>query len=300
MSERLHDDEPDLGLGVVRGLLADQCPGLADLPLTVLSNTGTDNVLYRLGPSLVVRLPRKATAAQSLAAEIDWLPRLCAGLSVAVPELVVVGRPAAGYPYPWTVLAWLDGTDGWTARDRTGWFGAALGTDLATTVRELRALPTEHAARREPGSRGGPLAALDERVRWWLGQATGLFDVAAVTRVWEQCLEAAPDARDPVLLHGDLIPGNLLLQHGRLSAVIDWGGIGAGDAAQDLDPAWSVLDPSGAAAFREALEVDESSWLRARGFVLEHAIGGIVYYTPRRHPLADVMRRSLDRLLAEA
>ena len=52
-----------------------------------------------------------------------------------------------------------------------------------------------------------------------------------------------------MLVHGDLIPGNLLVAGGRLTSVLDWGGLGAGDPAQDLDPAWSVLDEAGAAAF---------------------------------------------------
>jgi len=101
-----------------------------------------------------------------------------------------------------------------------------------------------------------------------------------------------------VLLHGDLIPGNLLVAAGRLTSVLDWGGLGAGDPAQDFDPAWAVLDQTGTIAFRENLDIDEASWLRGRGFALEQAIGGVIYYTPRRHPLAEVMQRMLDRLLS--
>jgi len=298
MSARLHDDEPDTGVDVVRALLRSQVPRLAGLQLALLSNTGTDNALYRLGPCFVVRLPRIAGAARGLTAEVEWLPRLQERLPVAVPELVHAGEPTDGYPYPWAVLAWLDGADAWAARHHDGWFGAELGYDLARTVVELRAIPIENAPRREPGMRGGPLSALDDRVRWWLNQANGLLDVPAVTRVWHQCLEAADYEAEPMLLHGDLVPGNLLIDRGRLSSVIDWGGIGAGDPAQDLIPAWSVLDLDGAAAFRGSLQVDTQSWMRARGFVLEQSVGGVVYYTPRKHPLADVMRRSLDRLLA--
>ena len=135
-------------------------------------------------------------------------------------------------------------------------------------------------------------------MRWWLDRADSLIDVRAVTRLWEECLEGAADEVEPALVHGDLIPGNLLVANGRLTAVIDWGGLGAGDPAQDLDPAWSVLDAAGAAAFREALDVDEQSWLRGRGFTLEHAVGGVVCYMPHRHPLGDVMQRTLDRLLS--
>ena len=42
-------------------------------------------------------------------------------------------------------------------------------------------------------------------------------------------------------MHGDLLPGNLLVVDGRLSAVIDFGGLNVGDPACDLQPAWNVF-----------------------------------------------------------
>lgn len=294
MTGRIHDDEPDTGPDVVRRLMHAELPEVAVLSLTALANSGSDNALYRLGPELVVRLPRSPAAAVSLGREVEWLPRL-AGLAVSVPEVVHAGVAGEGYPYPWAVVRWIDGHDAWERRDRE-WFGASLGRDLAQLVRELRARPVMDARRRVPGERGGPLLAIDDSVRGWLDRADGLVDRSAVQRQWDRCREGAADV-DPVLLHGDLIPGNVLVSDGRLRAVIDWGGIGAGDPAQDLDPAWSVLDRDGAVVFADGVDADGAAWLRAAGFALEQAIGGIVYYTPRRHPLADVMRRTLDRLL---
>jgi aminoglycoside phosphotransferase (APT) family kinase protein len=294
---RLDDDEPDTTPRVVRRLLHRQVPEFAGLPLERLSNTGSDNALYRLGSRYIVRLPRRSDVARRLSVELSWLPRL-AGLPVAIPEVVHVDEPTEAYLYRWAIVRWLDGVDGWDARHHEHWFGPDLGRDLAAVIRHLRRINVAHAPSREPGERGGTLRALDDRVRWWLERADSLIDVRAVTRLWEECLDGAADAVEPALVHGDLIPGNLLLANGRLTAVIDWGGLGAGDPAQDLDPAWSVLDAAGATAFREALDVDEQSWLRGRGFTIEHAVGGIVCYVPHRHPLGDVMRRTLDRLLS--
>lgn len=76
-----------------------------------------------------------------------------------------------------------------------------------------------------------------------------------------------------------------------------WAGIG--DQAQDLSAAWSVLEGAARQAFKEAAGVDDATWLRARAFELEHAVGGILYYRPRNHPLADVMERTLSHILAE-
>lgn len=117
--------------------------------------------------------------------------------------------------------------------------------------------------------------------------------------LWDECREAAADDRAPVLVHGDLIPGNILVADGRVTAVLDWGALGPADPAQDLTPAWSMLDAAGAIAFRDVLDVDASSWLRGRGFALEQAVGGIVTYAPRRHPLGAVLQRTLDRLMQQ-
>ena len=42
----------------------------------------------------------------------------------------------------------------------------------------------------------------------------------------------------PVWIHGDLHPCNLLVTDGRLSAVLDFGNLTAGDPATDLSVAW--------------------------------------------------------------
>jgi aminoglycoside phosphotransferase (APT) family kinase protein len=61
MSERLHDDEPDTSEGTVRALLEAQFPQAANLTLSYLSTSGTDNAMWRLanrrGQDMVVRLP---------------------------------------------------------------------------------------------------------------------------------------------------------------------------------------------------------------------------------------------------
>ena len=201
MATPLHDDEPDTSPRVVRALLHDQVPEVAGLSLERLSNTGSDNALYRLGSRYVVRLPRLFDAARRLGIELSWLPRL-AGLPVTIPEVVHVGDPNEAYQYRWAIVRWLDGVDAWDARHHEDWFGPDLGRDLAAVVRHLRRMNVAEAPSREPGQRGGPLRALDDRVRWWLERADSLIDVQAVTRLWEVCLEGAADEVEPALVHG--------------------------------------------------------------------------------------------------
>ena len=143
MTTPLHEDESDTSPEVVRDLLNEQAPELCGLALEPLSNTGSDNALYRLGTDLVVRLPRRPGAARGLEVELAWLPRLH-GLPVAVPRVRHAGEANSRYPYRWAVLRWLGGADAWEARHRD-WFGPALGHDLAAVVRELRSMPVSDA-----------------------------------------------------------------------------------------------------------------------------------------------------------
>ena len=128
--------------------------------------------------------------------------------------------------------------------------------------------------------------------------AAALVDVTAIRRLAAEALEIIDDPVAEGFVHGDLIPGNLLVDGNKLTAVIDWGGAGWGDTAQDLAPAWSVLTNRQRSAFREAVDVDDAAWLRGRTFELEHAVGGVLYYVPKGHPLGDVMARTLDRILS--
>lgn len=310
----IHDDEADTSEATVRALLADQCPDWVDRPLRALGggpgtggHSGTDNALWRLGDDLVVRLPRISGAAGGLTTELAVLPAL-AGTPladlVAVPTVRHAGHPAAGYPWRWAVLGWLDGVDAWSARHTVDHDDPGLAVDLARLVRAIGAVEGLPVPTRRDGDRGGSIGPLLAGLDRWLDDpvwsAPDLVDVAAVRRLADQARELADDPLDPAdrrLVHGDLLPGNLLVRHGRPSAVIDWGGAALADPAQDLTPAWSVLDRRGRAVFREALEVDDATWLRGRAFELQHAVGAVLYYRPRRHPLADVMTRTLDRVL---
>jgi aminoglycoside phosphotransferase (APT) family kinase protein len=60
--------ELEITLDLVQRLLAEQHPNLAYLPLTLI-DTGWDNVMYRLGEHLAVRLPRRQLGANLIERE---------------------------------------------------------------------------------------------------------------------------------------------------------------------------------------------------------------------------------------
>lgn len=74
--------------------------------------------------------------------------------------------------------------------------------------------------------------------------------------------------KDPVWVHGDVSAGNLLINEGRLTAVIDFGLLSIGDPACDLVMAWTVFDDVSRKIFRETLPLDQQTWDRARAWAL--------------------------------
>jgi aminoglycoside phosphotransferase (APT) family kinase protein len=310
VSKRIHDDEPDTSEATVRALLASECPSWADLSMEYLHSSGTDNAMWRLhgepGDDLVVRLPRRPHAAEQVAQEMELLGALrTSRLSsiVRTPNVRHVGEPHEVFPHRWSVLDWLDGTDAWFARDTLREPLDALAVDLAEAVLVIGNLAGLPAPDRLPGRRGGPIEAVLHALDRWLDDpqwnAPALIDVAAVRRLAAEALEVANEPVVAGFTHGDLIPGNLLVDDDRLTGIIDWGSAGYGDRAQDLAPAWAVLEAPSRDTFRDAVGADEATWIRARTFELEHAVGGVLYYVPRGQPLGDVMARTLDRILRD-
>ena len=124
----------------------------------------------------------------------------------------------------------------------------------------------------------------------------GTIDVGAVTAAWESALRSPEWEHPPVWIHGDLDSRNLLVEEGRLTAVIDWGGLGVGDPACDVMVAWKTLSADTRDTFRAALSVDESTWARARGWALSQSLGALSYYTLETNP---VLVLEAQRWLAE-
>jgi aminoglycoside phosphotransferase (APT) family kinase protein len=108
-----------------------------------------------------------------------------------------------------------------------------------------------------------------------------------------------PRGPDPdVMSHRDLIPGNVLVSGGRLAGVLDVGDLGPADPALDLIAAWHLLADGPRQAFREILGSDDLEWARGQAWAFEQSIGAVWYYTGTNAPMAEMGRRTLDRILA--
>ncbi|MEV5281546.1 aminoglycoside phosphotransferase family protein [Streptomyces sp. NPDC051994] len=285
--------------GLVRRLIAGRFPQWAGLAVERFASGGTVNAMYRLGDSMVVRLPLVEGGAGDVAAERRWLPRLAPRLPTAVPEVLGAGEPAEGYPWPWSVYGWRAGQN-----PEAGALTEPLllAQDLAAFVTAMRSITLPGAPK---AHRGGPLASLDASTRAAIEELRAIpeegVDCDAVEALWRDALRAPGHDGPPVWLHADLMPGNLLVDDGgRLTSVIDFGCLGMGDPACDLFPAWNLLPPAAREVFREALGVDEAAWKRGRARTLSQALIALPWYRTRNAAMARNARHVIRAVLEES
>jgi aminoglycoside phosphotransferase (APT) family kinase protein len=250
----------------VRRLVAEQFPQWASLPVRPVARGGWDNFTFHLGDTMVARLPSAAEYALAVEKEQRWLPVLAPQLPLPIPLPLAEGKPGPDYPFAWSIHPWLDGEP--ASADRIA-DPVRFAVDLAGFIAALQRIDATGAP--QPGKhnwfRGGTLRTYDEQTRRALAKLDGHVDAGLARDIWKTALDARWDGVDR-WFHGDVAEGNLLLGHGELTAVIDFGTCGAGDPACDMAVAWTLLTADGRQAFRERLSVDEATWARGRGWAL--------------------------------
>ncbi len=259
--------EVDIDDRLVRRLLADQHPDLADLPLTLVAN-GWDNVIFRLGSDLTVRLPRRQLAADLVANEQRWLPELAPRLPIPIPTPLRIGLPHDTYPWRWSIGPWFDGE-------------VAADVALADPAAQARRLGGFVAALHTPAPvdapfnafRGQSIDELRPRVAVNIARLGDSIDGGVVGACFDQLADVEDWLGDPVWLHGDLHSANMLVRDGAICAVIDFGDITSGDPAVDLAIGWMLFDAAGLEEFRSSTgAIDDATWSRGQAWALHFAL----------------------------
>ena len=282
--------ELPIDVSLVRYLLEDQHPDLAELPIEWAAG-GWDNETFRLGEALAVRVPRREVGASLMAREQIWLPRLTRDLPLPAPVAVRLGTATDHYPWPWSVVPWLPGE----TADRSPPLPREA-TVLASFLKTLHK-PAPPDAPTSP-VRGIPLY---ERIEGFAERRDRLLATTDVftpdiERVWETGLNAA-QATEACWLHGDLHAQNVLVQNGRISAVIDWGDLCGGDPATDLAAIWSLLpDRSARETALTVYAPDQPLLDRGKAWAVMFATFLLDSGTISRTSHADMGRQMFDRL----
>lgn len=297
----MHANEQAIDVALVRRLIASQFPQWAPLDLTPVASAGTDNALYRLGDDLVARLPRVPTAVPQVEKEQRWLPQLAAALPITIPAPIAKGAPAEGFPWEWSVYRWLPGAAAFTSTVTDKREAARTLAEFLAALQQID--PTGGP---QPGAqnfgRGAPLVRRDAGVHRAIEELRDDLDartLEAAAAVWQAALDAPPWDRPGVWIHGDLHGGNMLVDSGRLSAIIDWGCLGVGDPACDLMVAWNFLTADSREVFRAALDVDDAAWARGRGWALSSALMALPYYRDTNPGLVAISNYTLGEVLGE-
>ena len=266
-AEKLKAGKFDVDVPLVQRLVASQFPQWAELPVRPVDHDGWDNWTFHLGDRMKVRLPSAEGYAEQAEKEAQWLPRLARSLPLPVPAPIALGRPGEGFPWSWSVSDWLGGEP--ATRERVD-DPVQFGWDVAKFLSALQAIDT--AGGPPPGThnyfRGADVIEVyGAEARRSVDKVVEVIDGPAAHAV----LDAATRAKfsgAPAWVHGDIAVGNLLVEHGRLSGVIDFGCCAVGDPACDLVIAWVFLDGPAREAFRLSVVADDAMWARARGWAL--------------------------------
>ena len=215
----------DITVGLVSGLVADQFPQWAHLPVRPVALDGWDNTTFRLGDTMSVRVPSADAYALQVDKEQRWLPVLAPQLPLAIPFPLGRGQPSAALSRPWSVYRWIEGEP-------------LLGDSVVDPV----ALAEDVA---------GFLAALYTCTPAGPCPARTRSTVAARSMCGR--------------VHGDITGTDLVVRDGRLAGVVDFGCSAYGDPACDLTIAWTYLDRPARDRFMACVPVEPSAWARARG-----------------------------------
>ncbi len=294
----MHPDQLTVTEDAVRELVSVQFPQWRGLPVSRVASQGTVNALFRIGHGLVARFPLQpgdvAATRRWLETEASAARELAGRTAFRTPEHVALGKPGQGYPLPWSVQTWLPGT---TATDDDPGQSTGFAHDLADFIASVRAIDTRGRAFSGHG-RGGDLPNHDEWMRTCFERSEDLLDVQVLRHMWSE-LRELPRRRGDLMTHGDLIPGNVLVRGGRLTGVIDVGGLKPADPALDLVSAWHLLEDAPRQVLRADLRCDDLEWERGKAWAFEQAMGLVWYYLQSNPAMSRLGRRTLERLTAD-
>ena len=259
----------DITVDLVKKLIFEQFPQWSHLEIKPVKNSGHDNRTFHLGNDLTIRLPSGKEYEPQIQKEAKWLPVLAQHLSLPITAPVAKGKPTPEYPLAWSINRWLVGE----TVTHTNVDLQKFAIELARFLKELEAINAENGPQAGAHNfyRGGDLAVYIEEFEQALTQLPAGPQRNHYQDIWTTAL-ATKWEKKTVWVHGDIAVGNLLVNDGHISGVIDFGILGTGDPACDLVMAWTFFDSKSRKAFKEEMGLDDTTWQRGKGWALWKAL----------------------------
>ena len=288
----MHKNDLKINIDIVRSLINEQFPEYSNLSIKQFNSSGTVNYIFRLGQELYIRLPR-VREWSNIEKEYKLLSYLAPNLSLEIPEVIGVGEPDNSYPLKWAIYSWIKGS---TYSDKFISDEIKAAKNLANFIKELQSIAIPPGA---PKAGREALNNLNKKTLKTINSADNLNNKDKIIRIWKKSLKVEPWDDKAVWIHSDLLRTNLLVQSGNLKAVIDFGSAGIGDPAFDLIPAWSVFNSGAREVFKNYINADRESWIRARGYALHQAVLIIPYYKKSNPEFTLMAKRTLNEILKD-
>lgn len=293
----MHPGELTLTREMIVDLIAAYLPEYKDLPLSETDFGGTVNHVYRLGADMYLRLPRMPHNTD-LVRESEWLEFIQPHVDVKLPRPLRLLNSPDAYPSVWGVFDWIQGD---TLMQTAPADEANLAIELSQFVKQLHRLPVPENA---PAAGRLPLKQLDQKTREAIAACSGMFEEVNAEQmmlsIWANALQAETWNGDRCFIHADLLKTNIMQKEGKLWAILDFGGFGAGDPAFDLIPAWAVFGPAARKIYRSQFDYDENVWLRAKAYALHQAVLIIPYYAESYPEFTAMAKNTVRQIIIDS
>ena len=292
----MHDGQVSVDITTVRRLIAAQFPHLRHLPVERVPSSGTVSTIFRLGTELSIRFPLLGTDPEevelTLQKEAGAMQEFAEFCPFATPRPLAIGKPAYGYPLPWTLQTWVPGD---VATPEGHASSSQLAADVSRLIQSLRTAPV--AGRSFSGAgRGGNLKDHDAWVDICLSKSARIFDVRRLASLWAD-FRQLPAPKDLAMCHKDLIPANLIIHQQHLVGVLDAGGFGPADPSLDLVAAWHLFDQDRREWIRVSLNATPEEWKRGAAWAFEQSLGLGWYYESSNPEMSHLGTSTLRRIL---
>lgn len=255
---------------LARYMIDSQIPQWKHLKITPIAHGGWDNRTFHLGETMSIRMPSAEIYAHQIEKEFYWLPILAPLLPKQISIPLIIGKQTKNYSWSWGIYKWLEGETVTTTHNIDL---NMLAKDLGTFLKALYTINSTGgpAAGSHNFYRGGHLHVYNDQVQQALVILENKIDTSKARMIWESAVTTTWE-KDPVWVHGDIAAGNLLVQNGKLNAVIDFGGLAVGDPACDLAIAWTQFTDSSRQLFKESVSLDHETWNRGKAWALWKAL----------------------------
>jgi aminoglycoside phosphotransferase (APT) family kinase protein len=257
-----------ISIALTAELVQQQFPRWSKLPIRPVELSGHDNRSFRLGDTMLIRLPSAKGYVEQVQKEQLWLPKLAPYLSFQIPKPIAMGKPNQNYPWNWSIYQWIDGYSANT-KDIDDSHLEHIAIALAQFLKELHQIDSKDGPPAGPHNyyRGAHPSVYDAAAKADIATLKTIIDADNALAVWNKAI-ASKWHLPPLWIHGDFASGNILLNNNTITAIIDFGCMGVGDPACDLVIAWTFLNKKSRKIFKEHLDLDANTWARARGWAL--------------------------------